>query len=325
MVSGPGVSKRITNLIAECRPAATGKLRSNRTPKARAAWLALRQTGIGASDVAAILGIEGAYSSPFALWWAKQPGAPLPSGEMDEEQEWGLRLEDAIADKFVEGHPELYTLKPPAALYVNNGRPWQMCSPDRLTVRCDSPLLAPLELKTDQNPKRWGDWPPECYRVQLLWQCAVFGVTVGYLAALIGKRYREYRIEFGQDELDEVVGIVDAWRVSLKGEPPDVDGHDATRAAVLRLYPNADLGLRAVVPADVVAEYETADDEAKAAADRLAAAKNRMVLAMGSAGKAITEGGRVVCARRTYDHPGAVIKPYRVDAIWRAQAPAEGF
>src|SRR5690348_4034345 len=70
-----------------------------------AEWLALRNSGIGASEVAAILG-ESKYDSPYSLW-ARKTGRTEP-GPRTAIQRRGLVFENAIADTFAENHPEYY-------------------------------------------------------------------------------------------------------------------------------------------------------------------------------------------------------------------------
>lgn len=285
----------------------------------RQKWLELRQRSLGASDVPSLFGCDGAYSSEFALWWAKQDGAPIEFGDMTEEQEWGLRFEDAIADKFADNHrTDLHVFKPTAHMWRHPDYEWVTCSPDRLTVDTATGRLRPLELKTDQNPDRWGDDPVEAYDVQLMWQCAVFGVNDGYLAAVINKRYREYARHYDQEEIDTAIGRAEVFWLSLKGDPPEVDGHDATRQTLARLMPGVEKGMKIVIGSELVAEYETASDGYRDAKAAKKLAENRLRQAMGMGHIAIDEQGRKVADRRVFKHPGSTVAPHMVDGIWRA-------
>jgi putative phage-type endonuclease len=318
-VRGGGV-RTATVLLGTAVITAVPVVRFNRTPKDRARWLKARQQSLGASDVAAAIGVPGAYTSPFALWWAKQPDAPAGDPDMTEEQEWGLRLEAAIAGKFAEQHPELYVIKPPACMYRHPDEPWITASPDRLTIDHTTGALAPLELKTDQNPARWdAESFPDMYRVQLAWQCIVLGVFVGYLAALVGKRYREYRVEFTAEYLNDLLAAAETFWKSLDGEPPDIDAHDSTRAVLLRLNADVDADQVAFVGDDLADEYEQACDELAAVTARRETAVNRMLAAMGTAGRAITSTGREVASRRRYTRRAYTVAASQVDALWRTQ------
>jgi hypothetical protein len=63
----------------------------------RVGWLRGRQSGIGASDAAAVVGLSS-YHSAYGLWVAKSE--PLVIEEPDELAYWGTRLEPVIAEEF---------------------------------------------------------------------------------------------------------------------------------------------------------------------------------------------------------------------------------
>ena len=69
-------------------------------------WVEARKNGIGGSDVASIMGINK-YSSPLSVWLIKTGREPSPDLSGNQAAEWGNRLEDVVADKFAEEHPEL--------------------------------------------------------------------------------------------------------------------------------------------------------------------------------------------------------------------------
>ena len=63
-------------------------------------WLELRRMGIGASDIAAVVGISP-WSTPHQVWISKTtPDAPEPM--TNEDMEWGLRVEGLILDETAE-------------------------------------------------------------------------------------------------------------------------------------------------------------------------------------------------------------------------------
>lgn len=319
MPSGRGPTQAAL-LVQKSGTRAVGILRTNRTPAARRRWLIERQRSLGASDIACALDIPGAYTSSFALWWAKQPGAPFDvNEELTEEQEWGLRLEDAIAAKFAEGHPELYVFRPPFAMYRHPDHEWMTTTPDRLAVRCDGTGgIIPVELKTDQNADRWGDEMPPHIEHQLPWQCGVFGVRFGYVAALVHKRYHEYRREYTSTYLADLIDRGRQWWESLGGEPPEIGGHHSTTVALMRRHPEVE-ARSVIVRGDLIAEYTVAlamEREGKEAAAR---AKNRMRAAMGSAGLAVDVLGRKVATRSRHDRAGYTVAPTVVDEIRQAK------
>jgi putative phage-type endonuclease len=299
-----------------------------RSKRDRARWLAERHRYICASDVAAILGVPGAYKSAFALWWQKTQG--WASDEQAEEQEWGHRLEDAVARKFAENHPELKVRKPPASLWASDKHDWMACTPDRLATHAGYLSdLRPVELKTDQNQRRWGEEPPDLYRVQLLWQCAVLqglpyldgdtwcgGPYRGHLAALVGKRYHEYDLEFAPGEIADTIDAVRPFHESLlAGVPPEVDGHASTTEALELLYADYDPDEVAVVDAALAVRYVERRTRAAVAKAELREVENELRAAMGRAGTAIAPSGRTIARRSVFKRMGYSVAPAEVDRL----------
>lgn len=66
------------------------------TEQERQAWLAVRQTGIGSSDIAAIMGYG--YSTPLKLWLVKTGREPEFQG--NDHTRWGNVQEAVICDDY---------------------------------------------------------------------------------------------------------------------------------------------------------------------------------------------------------------------------------
>lgn len=207
----------------------------------REEWLAARRKGIGASEIAAVLGISP-WQSPFSLYWAKVNGWDYePSAEM----EWGTRLESAIAIKYANNHPDVDVW---GSELVQGDPPWMLATPDRvLRMYVDGRLMPPhavVELKTAHSADGWGepgtDEVPVYYRAQVLWQLAVLDVAWGDIAVLIGgSDYREYTV---LRDAKDIAVMVEAGRRFMRrietGDPPPIDDHQATLATIKRLHPD---------------------------------------------------------------------------------------
>src|SRR3990167_4211011 len=61
------------------------------------AWLAERRTGIGGSDVSAILGINK-YKTPYQIWQEKR--GEVPEFEGNERTKWGVLHEPLILEEY---------------------------------------------------------------------------------------------------------------------------------------------------------------------------------------------------------------------------------
>jgi putative phage-type endonuclease len=223
----------------------------------RNAWLKARRAGIGASEIAAVLGISP-WESPFSLWWRKVEGWDF---EASPAMEWGNRLEDAIAFKYGNEHPD-YELGD-GELEHHPIHEWMLATPDRYiwdTGRDILDVSGLLELKTAHSGDGWGEPGtsdvPVHYRAQVLWQMAVVGVGWADMAVLIGgSDYREYTVL--RDEKDIAVMVEAGRRFMARieaGDPPPIDDHHATLSTLKRLHPDLDDEV-ATVDDDVAAGY----------------------------------------------------------------------
>lgn len=262
----------------------------------RDAWLAARRKGIGASEIAAVLGISP-WESPFSLWWRKVQGWDYePSAEM----EWGTRLEEAIATKYMDAHPDYAVC--PGHLEHHPIHDWMMATPDRyIWDRPRVEVSGLVELKTAHSADGWGEPGtadvPVYYKAQVLWQMAVIGVEWADVAVLIGgSDYREYHIPYDRADVDVMYEAGRRFMHRIEtGDPPPIDDHQATLAAVKRLHPDLD-DETVEVDASIAEGYRRAvamEFKAKRLKQRY---EIRLREAMGSAHRA-ESGGRKVATR----------------------------
>ncbi len=184
-------------------------------------WLQARKSFIGASEVACILGLSK-WSTPLGIYTDKL--TPDVSSEMTEWQEWGHRLEDAIAQwvEDTQGH----AVQPSPGLLQSTEYPWLGATPDRVNANGE-----PIELKTSSTYMKdsWADGVPLNYQVQVLVQMIVLGAKRGYLAVLHGGNSPEfYVIEWNQAAVDQIIEITrDFWHNNVLAltppEPTTVD------------------------------------------------------------------------------------------------------
>jgi putative phage-type endonuclease len=290
-------------------------------PDDRADWLAARRQGIGASEIAAVLGISP-WESPFSLYHRKVNGWEV---EASDEMSAGLILEDAITHWWSIQHIDHGLHARRAGLYAHPERPWQLATPDRLVYapREDRPavghLAAVLELKyVAHSWDGWGDADtddiPVHYRAQVLWQCDVMGVDEWFLAALGPGGFRAYRGR--RDEKDLIVMREAGRRFMARIEaddPPDVDDHRATLAAVKRVHSEL-VDEIAEIPAEVATLYRRAGALKKQAERLHASAEAKLRVAMGSAARA-EHNGAFVASRSIYEVAESVRKGYMVDRL----------
>jgi putative phage-type endonuclease len=174
----------------------------------REQWLRDRKKAIGASDVAAILGVSP-YASPWDVWADKTDRVEPWGGNVATRL--GQRFEPAVLD-FAE--ETLGTL-------ARNVRVLHPALPvaSTLDAQCVG-SLRPVEAKTTglAGPS-YGDWGlagtnevPENYLVQVHAQLLCTGADLGYLFALLpGRGVVQYEIERSDKLCEQLGSILDDW------------------------------------------------------------------------------------------------------------------
>ena len=289
-------------------------------------WHEARRHGIGASEIAAVLGISP-WESPLSLYWRKREGWEV---EETEQMRTGRILEPAIAE-WAAGALDCDAtgrVLVPCSLMAHPDRPWQLATPDRILrqgvpcgpcdygvmaeCRCgETEPIAVVELKWTSTWDGWGDDGtddiPVHYRAQVLWQCDVVGVGEWYLAALGPGGFRLYS---GRQDPGDLAVMVEAGRRFVerleRGDPPPIDDHHATVAALRRLHPDLD-DVEATVPDQIAAGYLRAVRMARLAERVKQRYEAELRAAMGSAHRAVTADGRRVATRVITDIPEQTI------------------
>jgi len=314
-------------------------------------WLEARRRGpdgyrVGASELAAVLGLSP-HSSPFSLYWAKQPDWERdPAGR---RQRYGHAVEAGIAGLFAEDRPELLVVRPGAALWGHPVEQWLCCTPDFIAVASDADLcthggdclvhrdtrglhnfddrggvhIEPVECKSDKGGRGWGkpgtDQVPAHHRVQLLVQCEILGAPRGWLV----REEHAYRVDYDDAARAEMAGWLAEGRAFVAGleagAPPDIDGHEATAATLSQLHPAVDEDTEEFLPAALAAEFVEALDALDAAKARAEEAKNRVRDRMGRAQYAVDPDGRRVAHRVVYKRRSYEVAAGMVDQLRRKQ------
>lgn len=218
-----------------------------------AAWHTFRQTGIGASEIAQLLGVSP-HGGPMAVYLRKvTPYDELAAAEPTTEQARGLKMEPYLADAAAEAKGwtllEVPTQRHPKLT-------WLLSSPDRV-IMVDGKPAALLEIKTAKRLKgeQWLDpaedptGVPMHYLLQVQQQLLV-GVEIdgvhyyperAYLVACIAHLddIRVYEFE-RHPGLWARIGEESErfWREHvLKRVPPPMDGTPAGDALLRALFP----------------------------------------------------------------------------------------
>lgn len=215
----------------------------------REEWLAARRTaGIGASDAAAVLGLSP-WKSPVQLYMEKVGEIPEP--EATERMEFGLMLEDVIADYYVQRND--IRVRRRNAILQHPDYPWMICNLDRVIV--GQPGI--LEIKTTNafNRDEWEDDVPIMYLVQVQHQLAVTGKEFCDVACLVGgNHYVQHRVWHNEAIIKRLIEEEDKfWNQHVVPRiPPEWDGSEASTKLLAEMYPEAKAGKSVVLPSDVL-------------------------------------------------------------------------
>lgn len=205
-----------------------------------ARWKQLRRSGVGASEVAAILG-ESPWLSATELYALKVVPGYEGDPALDEAEHvyWGRKLESSIVSGYQDrtGRPVEHA----GLLLRSRLHPWALCTLDGNTTDGRPGEPWPLEIKNIgvQKSTEWEEGPPRHYVLQLQQQMLVTGAPRATAAALIGGQ----RLVWCDVERDEIAirRIVHAGRIFWNecveaGVLPKPDGSDSAKRGLAALY-----------------------------------------------------------------------------------------
>lgn len=191
-----------------------------------AQWLELRKNFVGASEIAALFDIS-TYQTRFQLWHEKA-GNVEPSYFETEEQSWGKRLEQAIAEGIAERHGLIVEKCPDYFTHPTiNG---MGATPDFLIRNYeDSPGI--LEIKNVSYFAWRNKWfndageiePPLDYELQVQSQLACTGYTHACFGVLVGGQ-DSYKIDVVRH--DKAIRMIEQavesfWDSIRRGDEPE--------------------------------------------------------------------------------------------------------
>lgn len=243
----------------------------------RRAWLRLRRTGLGSSDISTLVGLNR-YRSPYELWMDKTGQLPLLDDAPSEAAEMGTLLEPVVRDRFARHHDLTVTR---VGTYRSVEWPFMLANPDGL---CSDGHGYEGKTCSAWLGHEWADGQTADHaELQAQWGMAVTGLHGWHVAVLIGGQRNEYRHVARDDELIAV--LVDAARRFwhdhvLTGTPPAWDGSEAATGLLRERYPAGDVD--SIVDIDpgerdeLTALRDQTSTAAKAAAAEEDAVKNRV-------------------------------------------------
>lgn len=204
--------------------------------------MAMRATGIGASEIGAILGLSP-YTSPLTIYLRKL-GLVEDSPEPNPYIRWGVRLEPVVAEAY-QDETGIALIGDGRTTYRHKEYDFALATPDRIAA--DHSRLVEIKTTSARNAQNWGesgsDMVPEYVLTQAMWQLAVMDMDLCDVAVLIGgSDFRVFPIRRDpvlEEQLLAVAG--DFWRNHVLAQEPPPPRDEAERGRYLQgLYPKHD-------------------------------------------------------------------------------------
>lgn len=189
------------------------------TSQSRIDWLKGRQSGIGGSEIAAIVGLNQ-YTTPMQIWESKV-NPVVEDNTTSEPAYWGNVLEEVVAKEYAKRTG--YKVQRVNTQMRHPDFQFAIANIDRAivnhaisgTVRWKDGKLTTdriLECKTANgfSVKQWGeigsDQVPDSYLIQCQWYMGVTGASICDLAVLIGGQdFRIYTITRDDDLINDLL------------------------------------------------------------------------------------------------------------------------
>lgn len=286
-------------------------------------WLKLRENYLGASEVAAALGLNP-YKSPLRLYLDKMGQAEDLSE--NEHVEFGIQMEDPIREWFgkrftktegvdIEVYKSPFTLRHPDIEFLS-------ASPDGIIKHPDHGTGL-IEIKT-ASERMWHEWEgdnlPDMYYLQIQSQLCVTGLDYAYIVALVGKKLL-WKFVPRNDEVIKVMveQLTQFWYDHVLAKvPPAPMGLSSDTDALKLLYPEPSGG--EVVQLHHFQEdysrYKELKKQEKELGLEVEAIKQRFMAEMGAAETALVGSKKVTwrwqegCTYTVERKPGRVFRIY---------------
>ncbi|WP_027329957.1 YqaJ viral recombinase family protein [Marinimicrobium agarilyticum] len=228
------------------------------TPKARPAlrlvstkamsreqWLKVRQTGIGASDAAAAVGLNP-YQSQLELWMIKTGREDqLPSIDPEDDSTpmyWGHILEPIVATHYTKRTGHKVRRVNSVLQHPDKDKAWMLANLDYSVVGASDVQILECKTAGEFGARLWRDGVPEYVECQVQHQLAVTGKAAADVRVLLcGQEIQIHRIERDEALIERLIELERRfWEYVETDTPPPADGSESAGAALRYLYPHDD-------------------------------------------------------------------------------------
>lgn len=195
-----------------------------------------RQSSIGASEVAAILGLD-TKKTGLDVWLSKR-SAVADEEPQSEASLMGNLLEPIVAQRYALVHPDRKLL---TCDTLFGSEPFFTATPDRIVQQMGDPAsyiggveqewLLEIKTRSSYTAKTFGEpgtdqVPPEVL-CQVMWQMGIAGMDYAEVALLVdGRKYAEYAVQYDKAAFDAMQEQARAWwiRHIVNGHEPEIRG-----------------------------------------------------------------------------------------------------
>jgi putative phage-type endonuclease len=256
-----------------------------------------RRSGIGGSEIAAILG-EDAFASPFDVWLSKTQGWVRPS---NPDMERGTHLEAGIAEWYA-ARTGAFLLK--SATQRHASIAIAFCTPDRFEECSGFDRL--ISIKSPRRGDAWGkegtDDVPPGYLLQLQWEHAVCGSMMALtpdmrLVALVDGDLRVYEAKADPEIQSWLLEYAQDWwtRHVVGGVQPPLDGSSEANRWLRSRFPRDTAPIRPASMAEDLGmiELRAVEADLKRLEAEAMTLKLALMQAIGDAGGLESPAGRI--------------------------------
>lgn len=204
-------------------------------------WLAMRRTGVTASEMPIITGNRAGLIE----LWAYKAGLierEDPDPATQELFDIGHALEPVIADLY--SRKTERRLKRVTQMIHHPQHPWLFASLDRVSAMPGERIIVELKYAPHRRWDAGDETVPADVQDQVQGQMLVSGYPMAHVAVLMGGRLDWHEVPADPEYQAALLKLADAFRADvLAGRRPDVDGSESTRRALSRLYPSDTLDM----------------------------------------------------------------------------------
>lgn len=297
------------------------------TGLSRYEWLQARRSGIGGSDIAAIVGASP-YHTAYDIYKAK---VEEPEDSETEFAYWGHLLEDTVAKEF----SKRLEMKVQNVNFImrHPNHTWAIANIDRAVVNPEiagnvrfkngeltTDMILECKTASEYVGKDWGeeetDEVPDQYQCQGQWYMGVTGTKICYMAVLIGgNKFRIYRIERNQELIDYLLAEAESFWVNhvLAGVAPEPGNLENAKDKFRKCNPDTTIDLapdaQEIAVFDAYVEAKAAEKQLKADLDE---AQKNLICLIGH-NETLTIDGEVVVTYKSSETNRFDNKLFKID------------